>query len=165
MKIEAHNFRLPTLPSPTNLNGCLSQIYTNRGLISFGTLDLFPMSKSHKFLNSNMGNTWATNVHNKYVMRHSSPFRLSIVLRKMIHACIYSHVAPINILPPSAPTNIAKMFICLPLPSCHTLSPPHYTLIHACVHNNHHPENTIPSCLLPCTCFLPSCKCLTHLRP
>jgi len=40
-----------------------------------------------------------------------------------------------------------------------------YTLINAGKFKDRTPDNTIPSWLLPCTCYLPRCKCPARLRP
>ena len=41
----------------------------------------------------------------------------------------------------------------------------YFTLINAGKLNKQTPDNTIPSCLLPCSCYLPRCKCPTQLHP
>lgn len=41
----------------------------------------------------------------------------------------------------------------------------HFTLVHAGTQHQWQPQNTLPTWLLPCYCFLTKCKYLAKLRP
>ena len=53
---------------------------------------------------------------------------------------------------------LAKTLLAHPTTHC-------FTLINAGKIKDHKPDNTTPSWLLPCTCYLPRCKCLARLTP
>lgn len=131
----------------------------------FGTPNSFQMYNSPQVLNSEM-DKYMGNLHKHKIFNNNlSPLCTLCCLHQydtclhLLSCCIDKHI---NTLCTNQHNDVAHTIMDVLLSHMSTW---HYTFLHVGTHDNHLLQNAMPSWLLPCTCYLPCCRCLTHPIP
>jgi hypothetical protein len=113
------------------------------------------------YWNLDMDNIWPTS---RTYSNTTDPLKVTyVLLPKIILGSTSLPHAPTNTSIIYIPANMTKHSIINTIHNHPTTW--YYALYHANMHDIHHPDNTIPSCLLPRTCYALICICLARLRP
>lgn len=116
-------------------------------------------------LKSQSGYYMGNHENNNFLAQPSLHLATFLTLIKMTLDFTSSHVALTNTLVHFIPTYIIKQLTHLPPPFHHTLALGNSPRSMSELTITCHPENTLTSWLLQCTCYLPCCKCLVQLTP